>query len=158
MSHKKIYVVFRCPDCGFYSLAFERQKTRLCVKCGKIIKIDHFHARRVEGFEETRKLINDLNMKAGPGNSSSLNSSPEVRLTEESLRKSETSKERRKGLLRTFQEDVLTRYRNRDTEVTELLLECEKAGIPREYADRLIGELVSGGQAYHPRKGWIRFL
>jgi predicted RNA-binding Zn-ribbon protein involved in translation (DUF1610 family) len=158
MSHKKTYVVFRCPDCGFYSLAFERQKTRLCVRCGKTAKINHPYARKVEGFEEARRLVNELNTKASIGSQSNIHGSPRTILAEESLRRNETGKERRKGLLRTFQEDVLTRYTNREAEISELLLECEKAGIPRGYADKLIGELVSSGQAHYPRKGWIRFL
>ena len=61
-------------------------------------------------------------------------------------------------MLRTFQEDILTKYSNKEVEVAELLRECEKFDIPREYAEKLMRELVSSGQAYRPREGWIMFL
>jgi len=103
-------------------------------------------------------LVNKLNLKVGQGSLGDSLGSIEVTTMQESLGKNVTSKDRRKGLLRAFQEDVLAKYTKKEVEVSELLRECEKVGVPREYADKLIRELVGSGQAYRPRKGWIIFL
>jgi len=158
MNPKKSYVVFKCPNCGFYSLAFEGQKTRLCVRCEKTVKIDHLYSRRIEGFEEARSLLSKLNLNVGQGSPSCSLSVIETTSMRERFGKNVTGRDRRKGSLRAFQEDVLAKYMKKEVEVSELLQECEKVGVPREYADKLIRELVGSGQAYHPRKGWIRFL
>jgi hypothetical protein len=158
MSLKKSYVVFRCPNCGFYSLASRGQKTRLCVRCDKSLKIDRLEPRSVEGFEEARTLVNELNLKVGQTISPISHDSIKLPSAESSLKNTVAGRDRRKGLLRTFQEDILTKYSNRDVELAELFRECEKFDVPREYAEKLIGKLVRSGEAYRPREGWIRFL
>jgi hypothetical protein len=128
------------------------------MRCGKTVKIDYAHARRIEGSEEARTLVNELNLRVGQANRSASNSSIGSASTEVILGKVAADKDGRKGLLRTFQEDVLTKYAKKEVEVSELLRECEKAGIPSAYADKLVKQLVSSGQAYRPRIGWIRLL
>jgi DNA replicative helicase MCM subunit Mcm2 (Cdc46/Mcm family) len=42
--------------------------------------------------------------------------------------------------------------------VSKILEECEKLGVTREYAQKLLKKLMEDGQAYQPKKDWIRLL
>lgn len=145
--------MIKCPNCGFYSIAPIKQKTRLCVRCGKTITIDHFHSRRVESFEDARRLLGELNSKVGTEAEDKLQG---LQITKDYER--DYTRESRKGLLRTFREDILPKFTNKDVEVSEILEECEKLGVTREYAQKLLNELMEHGQAYQPKKDWIRLL
>jgi DNA replicative helicase MCM subunit Mcm2 (Cdc46/Mcm family) len=128
------------------------------MRCEKTIRIDYTSVRSIEGFEDARRLVGELNLKVGQGNSKSSYGSVETAPMQEDARRNMATKVASKGLLRTFQEDVLAKYANKEVEVSELLRECEKVGVPNEYADKLIRKLLSSGQAYHPKEGWIRLL
>ncbi|WXG44820.1 MAG: DUF1922 domain-containing protein [Promethearchaeati archaeon SRVP18_Atabeyarchaeia-1] len=155
MSANKAYIVIRCPNCGFYSLASPGQKTRLCVRCGKTAKLGDSYARRAENFKEAQKLMGELNRKRESETiceTSGLQTMPYK--SDPILDQAKTSN---RGLLRTFRE-VLLRYADKEAEMTEFLEECEQHGIPREYAQKLIRELENSGQAYRPEKDKIRFI
>jgi hypothetical protein len=155
VSSKKAYIVFRCSNCGFYSLASLRQKTRLCVRCGKTMVLQDTYNRRASDFSEARRLVGQLNSERGS----------ETLEKNEGLRHSSTdsdlgiepAKPSSKGLLRTFQELTL-KYTNKEVNLFELLGECETHGIPRQYAQKLIRALIDNGQAYRPGKDRISFL
>jgi DNA replicative helicase MCM subunit Mcm2 (Cdc46/Mcm family) len=153
MIRGKAYLLVKCPNCGFYSIAPINQKTRLCVRCGKTITIDHFHSRRVEGFEDARRLLGELNSKVGTETKGEPQS---LQITKDY--EGDHAHESRKGLLRTFREDVLPKFTNKDVEVSKILEECEKLGVTREYAQKLLKKLMEDGQAYQPKKDWIRLL
>jgi DNA replicative helicase MCM subunit Mcm2 (Cdc46/Mcm family) len=128
----------------------------LCVRCGKTIIIDHFHSRKVENFEEARRVLGELNSKIGTETENRIKSE---RITAKSnVRTGDDSKQSRKGLLRTFREDVLPRFIDREVQLSEILDECEKFGVTRDYAEKLLKELTDSGQAYQPRKDWIKLL
>jgi Xaa-Pro aminopeptidase len=155
MSSSKAYVVFRCPNCGFYSLASPKQKTRLCVRCGKTITVGDSYPRIAENFKEAQKLVGELNSKR---ESESLHKPRQTQSIPLELNKMNDSvKISNKGILKTFQEVVLG-HEGKEVELAELLRECEVHGISREYAGKLIEKLIDGGQAYRPEKGWIKFL
>jgi hypothetical protein len=156
MSREKAYLLIKCQNCGFYSLASVKQKTRLCARCGKTITIDHFRSRKVDNFEEARKILGELNSKLRI----------ETLAEEQNLQISSNSKahskdhirESSKGLLRTFREDILPKFANKEVEVSKLLAECERLGLTREYAQKLLRELMDSGQAYQSKKDWVKIL
>ena len=111
--------------------------------------------RRASDFNEARRLVGELNSKR---DSETLDRKEESQTvsTKNDLRV-DPAKVSGKGLIRTFQE-VILKYANREIDISELLKECELNGVPREYAQKLIKELVDSGQAYTPGKDKIAFL
>jgi ribosomal protein S27E len=156
MSTGKAYLLIKCPNCGFYNIAPIRQKTRLCARCGKTIQIDHLASKRAESFEDARGLLSELNSKVG------IEANPKVQsvqiVPEAERQRNDYTRQARKGLVRTFQEEILPRFINREVQLSEILKECEKLGFTREYAEKLLKKLIDGGQAYRPKKDWIRLL
>ena len=51
------FYVIRCPQCGRYTYAPTRQKTRLCVFCQQIFKIDPLNAVFVEDTDTARTRV-----------------------------------------------------------------------------------------------------
>jgi hypothetical protein len=155
MSSKRAYIVFRCPSCGFYSLASPKQRTRLCVRCGKTVTLEDSCARRAESFKEAQRLVGELNSRR---DKEPLDKTERLQtMSTKSGMEPDSAKRTGKGLLRTFRE-VTLRYINKQVGLSELLRECEINGIPREYAQKLIKELVDSGQAYRPSEDRIIFL
>jgi DNA-directed RNA polymerase subunit RPC12/RpoP len=155
MSSKKAYIVFRCPSCGFYSLASPKQRTRLCVRCGKTVTLEDSYARRVESFKESQRLVGELNSRR---DSETLDKTGRLQtMSTKNSMAPDHAKTAGKGLLRTFRE-VTLRHINKQVDLSELLRECEINGIPRDYAQKLIKELVDSGQAYRPSEDRIIFL
>ncbi len=56
MRHKGFYII-RCPKCGRYTYAPIQQKTRLCVYCQRIIKVNPLHAQFVQNAETARTKV-----------------------------------------------------------------------------------------------------
>lgn len=156
MSREKDYLLIRCQNCGSYSIAPVKQKTRLCVRCGKTITIDHFGSRKVGSFEEARKLLGELNAKLRSETSAEKQNIQISSNSKENPR--DHTRESSKGLLRTFREEILAKYTNKEVEVSKLLEECERLGLTRDYAQKLLRELMDSGQAYQSKKDWIKLL
>jgi ribosomal protein S27E/DNA replicative helicase MCM subunit Mcm2 (Cdc46/Mcm family) len=156
MCPDKAYLLVKCPSCGFYNIASARQKTRLCIRCGKTVLIDHFGSRRVESFDDARRLLSELNSRIGTEERSGMQSIHTNFETGKQVK--EYTHESAKGLLRTFQEEVLPKFINREVKSSEILDECEKMGFKRDYVEKLLKKLIDGGQAYQPRRDWIRLL
>lgn len=51
------FYIIRCPKCGHYTYAPTRQKTRLCVYCQRIFKINPLSAVFVENAETARTRV-----------------------------------------------------------------------------------------------------
>jgi ribosomal protein S27E len=156
MSHEKAYLLVKCPNCGFYNIAPAKQKTRLCIRCGKTVSIDHFGSRRVETIDDARRLLSELNSRIGTEERSGMQSA-HINL-ETGKQVKDYTRESIKGLLRTFHEEVLPKFINREVKSSEILDECEKLGFKRDYVEKLLKKLIDGGQAYQPRRDWIRLL
>ena len=156
MSFRKSYVLVRCPDCGFYGLAVHGHKTRLCVSCGKTIKIDYLHARKVDDLREAQRLLGESNAKLHEANPSR-GELAKIDTSGSRGRVDPTTKST-KGLLRRFEEGVLARYMGREVELNEFLADCESQGVSAEYARKFLNQLVENGHVYSPRKDRIRFL
>jgi hypothetical protein len=156
MSREKAYLLVRCQNCGVYSIAPIKQKTRLCTRCGKTITIDHFGSRKVDNFEEARKLLGELNSKLrtetlAEGQNIQISSNLEAHPKDH-------TRESSKGLLRTFREEIMPKFMNKEVEVSQLIAECERLGLTREYAQKLLRELMDTGQAYQSKKDRIKLL
>jgi ribosomal protein S27AE len=156
MSDKKTYLLIKCQGCGLYNIAPVKQKTRLCVRCGKTVHIDHFGSRRADSLADARRLLSELNSTMGPEASIKAQSAQITPATKKQIEL--YVHQSRKGLLRTFQEDILPKFVNREVQLSEIERECEKLGFTREYIDKLLKKMIDGGQAYQPRKDWIRLL
>jgi hypothetical protein len=117
--------------------------------------LEDTYNRRASDFKEAQRLVGELNSKR---DSETLDKKTEQQTlsTKDDLRV-DPAKARSKGLLRTFRE-IMLKYANKEADLPELLGECEINGIPREYAQKLITELVESGQAYRPGKDKIAFL
>ena len=156
MSDKKAYLLIKCPSCGSYNIAPIKQKTRLCVRCGKTVQIDHLGSRRTDNLDDARRLLSELNSRIGTESSNKMQSD-QINPTMKKPREDYTHQSR-KGMLRTFQEDILPKFVNREVPLSEIERECEKLGFTKEYTDKLLEKMIDGGQAYQPRKDWITLL
>jgi DNA replicative helicase MCM subunit Mcm2 (Cdc46/Mcm family) len=156
MSDKKAYLLVKCPSCGFYNIAPIKQKTRLCVRCGKTVQIDHLGSRRTDNLDDARRLLSELNSRIGTQANNKVQSAQINPATKK--QREDYAHQSGKGLLRTFQEDILPRFVNKEVQLSEIERECEKVGFTKEYIDKLLKRMIEGGQAYQPKKDWIRLL
>jgi ribosomal protein S27E len=156
LNREKAYLLVRCQNCGFFSIARTNQKTRLCARCGKTIMIDRFQSRKVDDFEEARKLLGELNSKLRT-EALAERENTQIISNSQALPKDHT-RESSKGLLRTFREDILPKFMNKEVEVSQLVAECIRFGLTREYTQKLLKELLDSGQAYQSKKDWIKLL
>jgi hypothetical protein len=130
----------------------------MCVRCGNRNKVDDSFPRVIQGFGEAHRLVKELNSEEVLDNTSTSKDPSKAALVNDGLKGNVIAKDRAKGLLRTFREDVLPKYLDKEVEESRLISECRNAGIPNAYAEKIIAESVENGLAYRPRKDWIRFL
>jgi hypothetical protein len=117
--------------------------------------LENTYARRAENFDEARRLIGELNSKRS---SETLDKAGQLQtIPDKNESRIDPAKTSSKGLLRTFQE-VMLKHSNKEIYLQEFLGECEINGIPRDYAQKLVNQLVERGQAYRPGKDKITFL
>lgn len=166
MQREGFYVV-RCPQCGRYTFAPIRQKTRLCVYCQHIFKLNPLTAEYVEDSKTARTKVKLY--QTGKHH-------------EEFMAAVEQSRERVAALLpketlsldmihdrgpitsapsgrRQLLETILSRHaRNAPADLPLIEQECEKAGLPWTWVTQQLESLIRSGQLVCPRPWQIQLV
>jgi hypothetical protein len=161
------YYIIRCPRCGRYTYAPTRQKTRLCVFCQRIFKIDPLNAVYIENadmartrvkFYQTDKHHQDF-MNAVEKSRESIQSlipQESINLTE--LQQMETKIKPTSTRRRELEQILEQHARTTSIDLQILEQECQKAGIPWEWATQQIEMLIRAGHIIAPKPWQIRLV
>ncbi|MFW9830333.1 MAG: hypothetical protein ACFFD8_00945 [Candidatus Thorarchaeota archaeon] len=161
------FYIIRCPNCGRYTYAPMRQKTRLCVYCQRIFKINPLNAIYVTDAETARARVKLYQagkhhqefMKAVEKSRTSIQSllpeeSVKINELRDEIKDSQPVSSRRRELERILYQHARTAEMN----LQSLEEECHKAGIPWEWATQQIEALIQSGQIIAPKPWQIRLV
>jgi hypothetical protein len=166
MQREGFYVV-RCPQCGRFTFAPIRQKTRLCVYCQHIFKLNPLSAEYVEDSETARTKVKLY--QTGKHH-------------EEFMAAVERSRERIAALLpketlsvdkvsekasttsgpsgrRQILEAILSHHaRSAPADLSLIEQEGEKAGLPWTWVTQQLESLIRAGQLVCPKPSQVRLV
>jgi hypothetical protein len=166
MRDKGFYII-RCPKCGRYTYAPIQQKTRLCVYCQRIIKVNPIQAQYVKNAETARTRVKLY--QTGKHH-------------EEFMRAVEESREEIKALIpkeeisleklgekvqpissasgrRNILESLLSKLaRTTPVDLHVLEKESEKAGLQWEWVAKQLEGLIRSGYLICPRPWQIKLV
>jgi hypothetical protein len=166
MQRKGFYVI-RCSSCGRYTYAPIKQKTRLCVSCQRIIKVNPLNAVYVEEagtartrvkFYQTGKHHKEFMTAVEQSRDKVTALIPTEKVELEQLEDSgpelHTASTRRRML-----EKILHRIA-RDTPVDLNMLEkeSEKEGLPWEWVLHQLEKLIRAGHLICPKPWQVRLV
>lgn len=166
MSREGFYII-RCPRCGRFTYAPTTQKTRLCVYCQRVFKINPLnavfvdeaqtaqvrvklyqtgkhHKEFMEAVEKSREKIKALLPSANV----------DIEQLQDSKHKTQPISTRRRELERIL-------YQNARKEALDLQMlekECAKAGIPWDWAAQQIETLIRTGHLISPKPWQVRLV
>jgi hypothetical protein len=161
------YYIIRCPQCGRYTYAPTRQKTRLCVFCHRIFKINPLdaifeedattartrvklyqtgkhHKEFLEAVEKSREHIREL--------------VPETRVEIEELQGEKQERLPASLRRREFERILHQQARNFPIDLQNIEEACEKAGIPWSWAVKQIQTLIQSGNLIAPKPWQIQLV
>jgi hypothetical protein len=166
MQREGFYVV-RCPQCGRYTFAPIRQKTRLCVYCQHIFKVNPLGAEYVEDARTARTKVKLY--QTGKQHDEFLAAVERSRERVAALLPKETlsldmirDKESAAGAQsarRHRLEEILSRFaRNTAADLPLIERECEKVGLPWSWVSRQLESLIRSGQLVCPKPWQVRLV
>jgi len=161
------FYIIRCPRCGHYTYAPTHQKTRLCVFCQRIFKINPLNAVFVDdaGTAQTRVKLYQTGkhhkdfieaMEKSREKIQSLIPDEKVELEQlqEPIHRTQPISTRRREL-----ERILYQYaRTNALDLGVLEQECLKAGIPWEWVVQQIETLIRSGHLIAPKPWQVRLV
>ncbi len=161
------YYIIRCPKCGRYTYAPTRQKTRLCVFCQRIFKINPLNAVYVDNAEMARTRVKFY--QTGKHHQEFMNAVEKSRksiqplIPQESVNLTELQEVHAKvqptSTRRRELERILNQYaRKTGIDLQQLEQECQKAGISWEWASQQIEMLIRLGHIIAPKPWQIRLV
>jgi len=161
------YYIIRCPKCGRYTYAPTRQKTRLCVFCQRIFKINPLNAIYVDTAERARTRVKFY--QTGKHHQEFMNAVEKSRKSIQSLIPQEstnltelqeiTTEVQPTSTRRRELEQILNQHaRTTNIDLQQLEQECQKVGIPWEWASQQIEMLIRSGHIIAPKPWQIRLV
>ena len=161
------FYIIRCPQCGRYTYAPTRQKTRLCVFCHRIFKINPLnaifekdattartrvklyqtgkhHKDFLEAVEKSRKHIREL--------------IPETKVEIKELQDEKRERLPVSSRRQEFERILHQQARNSPTDLQNIEETCEKAGIPWSWAVKQIQTLIRSGHLIAPKPWQIQLV
>jgi len=161
------FYVIRCPRCGRYTFAPITQKTRFCVYCHRIFKVNPLDAQYVEDAKTATTLVKFYNtgkhheefmeaVRQSRAQVVALVPSQNIKLESLSDREgigTATSSRRRRL------EEILYKYaRGTGVELQVLEEECLKAGLPWDWVSQQLEALKRSGRIVCPRPWLVRIV
>ena len=161
------YYIIRCPQCGRYTYAPTRQKTRLCVFCQRIFKIDPLNAifeedaitarTRVKLYQTGKHHKEFLAaMEKSRENIRAL--IPETPIEVEKLHDEKSNLLPVSSRRREFERILHDQAQNAPVDLQTIEKNCEKAGIPWSWAAKQIQILIRTGYLIAPKPWQIRLV
>jgi hypothetical protein len=166
MQREGFYVV-RCSQCGRYTFAPIRQKTRLCVYCQHIFKVNPLSAEYVEDSRTARTKVKLY--QTGKHHEEFMAAVERSRERVAALLPKETlslDMVRDRGITtsahsgrRQLLERILSRYaRNAAADLRLIEQECEKVGLPWSWVTQQLESLIRSGQLVCPKPWQVRLV
>jgi len=162
------FYIIRCPRCGRYTFAPIRQKTRFCVYCQRIFKVNPLNAQYVEDAKTATTLVKFYNtgkhheefmeaVERSRAQVTALIPSRDVKL--ESLSDEEGEHRAASSSRRRLLEEILYRCaKSSPIELHVLEEECRKAGLPWSWVSRQLEALTRSGRIVCPRPWLVRLV
>ncbi|MBS7287474.1 MAG: transposase zinc-binding domain-containing protein [Candidatus Freyarchaeota archaeon] len=144
------YAVFKCPNCGCYTFAPASQKSRLCPRCGKIVKIDLLHAEIVGDARRASELVRARNAKVAP---------PELKkVLKEQLVEAERKPRREGARSSTLLVKVLVEHcSGKEVTLDELERLCADCGLDNEWVKEKLPQLAMKGIVFFPSPWTVKY-
>jgi len=162
MAREGFYII-RCPRCGRYTYASTHQKTRLCVYCQKIFKINPLDAVFVDDaktarsrvkFYQTGKHYKDYMDAVEKSRDKIQSLIPDTNLNLEQLQDSKQITQPVSMRRRELERILYQRARKEPLDLEILEQECLRAGVSWEWVVQQIESLIRSGHLISP-KPWL---
>ena len=161
------YYIIRCPQCGRYTYAPTRQKTRLCVFCQRIFKIDPLNAifeedattarTRVKLYQ-TGKHHKEFLAAVEKSRENIRALIPETTVGVEKLHEEKAKRLPVSSRRREFERILHQQAQEAPVDLQIIEENCEKAGIPWSWAAKQIQMLIRLGHLIAPKPWQIRLV
>ncbi len=161
------FYIIRCPKCGRYTYAPTRQKTRLCVYCQRIFKINPLNAIFIEDAKIARTRVKLYQtgkhhqefmtaVEKSRAHIKSLIPQDQVELNQ--IQEKEAPHQPVSTKRRELEQILYQHARTKTLDLQDLEQECQKAGIPWDWTRRQIEGLIRSGHLISPKPWQIRLV
>lgn len=160
------YYIIRCPKCGRYTYAPIRQKTRLCVYCQRIFKVNPLNAQYVKQAEiartrvkvyQTGKHHEEFQVAVEQSRDKVKSLLPSKEISAKSLQ--EKARILPSSARRRVFETILHKYAGKEAVDLQIFEEeCQKAGLPWSWASQQLEGLIRSGDIICPKPWQIRLV
>ncbi len=161
------FYIIRCPKCGRYTYAPTSQKTRLCVYCQRIFKINPLNAIFVEDAKTARTSVKLYQtgkhhqefltaVEKSRAHIKSLIPQKQVKLNQ--IQEKKTPHQPGSTRHRELEQILYQHARTKTLDLQDLEQECQKAGIPWDWTTRQIEGLIRSGHLISPKPWQIRLV
>lgn len=166
MSREGFYIV-RCPRCGRYTYAPTRQKTRLCVYCQRIFKINPLNAVFVDDavtartrvkLYQTGKHHKDFMEAVEKSREKVQTLIPDDNLSIDALKESKHDIQPVSARRRELERILYQHARKKALDLQVLENECQKSGVPWGWVIQQIETLIRTGHLILPKPWQIRLI
>ncbi|MFX0169243.1 MAG: hypothetical protein ACFE89_07805 [Candidatus Hodarchaeota archaeon] len=161
------FYIIRCPQCGRYTYAPTPQKTRLCVFCQRIFKIDPLNAVFVEDPETARTRVKlyqtgkhhkEFFTAVEKSREKIRSMIPENVVDIERLQEPKPERLTLSSRRRELERVLFQQARSKPVDLHVIEEACEKAGIPWSWAVTQIQMLIRSGHLIAPKPWQIKLV
>ncbi len=161
------FYIIRCPKCGRFTYAPTRQKTRLCVYCQRIFRInplgavfvaDAVTARTKVKFFQTGKHHREFMALVEKSREKIQSLIPVENVDLEQLQDSEHRIQPASARRREFERILHQKARKKPLDLHVLEEECLKSGIPWDWATQQIESLIRSGHIISPKPWQVMLI
>ncbi|MFX1301139.1 MAG: hypothetical protein ACFFDE_09390 [Promethearchaeota archaeon] len=161
------FYIIRCPKCGRYTYAPTSQKTRLCVYCQRIFKINPLNAIFIEDAKTARTRVQlyqtgkhhqEFMAAVEKARAHIRPLIPQEQVELNQIQEKKVSHQPTSTRRRELEQILYQHARKKTRDLQDLEQECQKAGIPWDWTVRQIEGLISSGHLISPKPWQIRLV
>jgi len=154
------FYIIRCPKCGRYTYAPTSQKTRLCVYCQRIFKINPLNAIFVEDAKTARTRVKlyqtgkhhqEFMAAVEKARAHIKPLIPQEQVDLNQIQEKEAPHQPVSTRRRELEKILYQHARTKTLDLQNLEQECQKAGIPWDWTVRQIEGLIRSGHLISPK-------
>lgn len=164
---KKGFYIIRCPQCGRYTFAPIYQKSRLCVYCQRIFKVNPLHAVYTEDAETARARVKffqtgkhhkDFMMAIERSREKITKLLPSEKVDVEQLQEPKGDRQTSSQRRRVLEKLLYHHARDNPVDLTVFEKESIKEGLPWEWVVQQIEGLIRSGNIICPKPWQIQLV
>jgi hypothetical protein len=161
------FLIIRCPKCGRYTYAPTKQKTRLCVYCQRIFKINPLNAVFVEDdrtartrvkLYQTGKHHKEFMAAVEKSREHVKPLIPKERIELDQIQEEKPHLQPASTRRRELEKILYKHARTKTLDLQDLEKKVRKAGIPWEWTVRQLEVLIRSGYLISPKPWQIRLV